>query len=53
MFYQIYFSPEVKRCVIITYAHGIYELPQKFPNNLRLKISGNYEKSGKCLNLIE
>ena len=34
MFYQILLSPQVKRCVIITYKHGIYELP----NDTRLGI---------------
>ena len=27
MFYQIFLSPQVKRWEIITYKHGIYELP--------------------------
>ena len=27
MFYQIFLSLQVKRCAIITYKHGIYELP--------------------------
>ena len=35
MFYEIFFSPQVKRCAIITYKHGIYELPHELPNNLR------------------
>ena len=43
MFYQIFLSPQVKQCAIITYKHGIYELP----NDLRLKILG------KCLSSIE
>ena len=33
---QIFLSPQEKRCAIITYKHGIYELP----NNLRLRILG-------------
>ena len=37
MFYQIFLKPQVKQCAIITYKHGIYELP----NNLRLRILGN------------
>ena len=41
MFYQIVFSPHVKQCVIITYKHGMYELPHEFPNDLRLRILGN------------
>ena len=40
MFYQIFLSPQVNRCAIITYKHGIYELPQELPNDLRLKILG-------------
>ena len=40
MFYQFFlffFSPQVKRCTIITYRDGIYELS----NNLRHRILGN------------
>ena len=53
VFYQIFLSPQVKQCTIITYKHGIYELPHKLPNNLRLRILGNKKILGKCLNLIE
>ena len=35
MFYQIFLAPQVKRCGIITYKHGIYELPYELPNDLR------------------
>ena len=38
MFYQIFLPPQAKRCVIITYKHGIYELPHELPNNLKLRI---------------
>ena len=37
MFYQIFLSPQVKRYAIITYKHGIYELPYELPKNLRLR----------------
>ena len=37
MFYQIVLRPQVKRCAIITYKHGIYELPDKLPNDLILR----------------
>ena len=37
MFYQIFLLPQVKRWAIITYKHGIYELPHELPNDLRLK----------------
>ena len=40
-FYQIFLSPKVKRCAIITHRHGMYDLPHKLPNDLRLKILGN------------
>ena len=28
-----FFFTEVKRCAIITYKHGVYELPQEMSNN--------------------
>ena len=40
MFDQIILS-QLKRGVIFSYKHGIYELPYELPNDLRLKISGN------------
>ena len=40
-FYQIFLSPQVKRWAIITYKHGIYDLPHQLPNNLRLRILEN------------
>ena len=42
MFYKISLSPLVKQCLIITYKHGIYKLPHKLPNDLRLRILGNW-----------
>ena len=45
MFYQIFLSPQVKRWVIITYKHGIYELPHVLPNDLRLKEIRKYQES--------
>ena len=53
MLYQIFLSPQVKRWTIITYKHGIYELLHELPNDLRLRISEDYEISGNCLNFIE
>ena len=47
MFCQIFLSPQVKRCAIITYKHGIYELPHELPKDLRLKILGNIRKLSK------
>ena len=41
MFYQISPSPQVKRCTIITYKYGIYELSLELPNDLTLTILGN------------
>ena len=41
MFYQIFLSPLVKRCAIITYEHGIYKLPHELSNGFRLRILGN------------
>ena len=46
MFYQILLSSQVKRCVITTYKHGIYELPHELPNDLRLS------EFGECCDLF-
>ena len=43
MFYQIILSQQVKRWAIITYKHGMYELPHELLNDLRLRILGNEE----------
>ena len=32
MFYQIFLSPQVKRCAIITYKHRTCGLPHELPN---------------------
>ena len=53
MFYQIFLSPQVKRSAIISNKHGMYELPHDLPNDLRLKILGNYGISRKSQNFIE
>ena len=53
MFYQIFLSPQVKQCAIITYKHGIYEMAHELPNDLRLRILGNKGILGNCLNFIE
>ena len=39
--------------MIISNKHGIYELPHEFPNDLTLRILGNWERSGKYQNFIE
>ena len=52
MGYQIFLSPQVKRCVIITYKHGIYELPHELPNDLRLSKLGNISNILKIHRII-
>ena len=52
MFYQIFLSPQVKRCAIITYKHSIYELPHELPNDLRLRKLGNIRKLSKLHRII-
>ena len=47
VFYQVFLSPQMKRCAVITYKHGIYELPHELPNDLRLKKLGNIRKVSK------
>ena len=43
--YQIFSSAKVKRNVIISNKHGIYELSHELPNDLRLRILRNQERS--------
>ena len=50
MFFQIFLSPQVKRWAIITYKHGIYELPHELPNDFR-KL-GNIRKVSKHHRMI-
>ena len=45
----MFLSPQMKRSVIISNKHSIYELP----NDLRLRILRNYEISRKCQNFIK
>ena len=44
MFYQIFLSPKVKRCAIITYKHGVYKLPHKLPNDLKSELQKIFAK---------
>ena len=46
MFHQIFLSPRVKQCAIISYKRGIFDLPHELPNEFRLRILGNQEVSG-------
>ena len=41
IFEQIIFSPQVKWSVIVSNKHGMYELLNQLPNNLKLRILGN------------
>ena len=41
MFFQIFPSPQVKRCAIITYEHGIHVFARDVPKDLRLRTIGN------------
>ena len=50
---KIFLSPLVKRCALVTYKYGIYELTHELPNDLRLSILENEEISEKCLNLMD
>ena len=52
MFYQTFLTPQVKRSAIITYKHGIYELPQELPNDLRFRKLGNISKVPKLHRMI-
>ena len=41
LLYQIFFSPQVEQSMTISNKHGIYELPEELPKDLRLRILGN------------
>ena len=53
MFYQSFVPPEVKGNPIIDNKHGIYEMPDEFPNDLTLNILENQKRSRKSQNSIE
>ena len=53
MFYQIFYSPQVKQSMIISNNHGIYKLLQELLSDLSLRILRNQEIPGKFLNFIE
>ena len=53
MLSQIFLSPQVKRSAIVSNNQGVYELPRELPKDLRLRVLGNKEKSGKFQNLLE
>ena len=53
IFYQIFFSLQVKWSVIISNKHRMHKIPHKLLNNLRLWILGNQERSGKSQSFIE
>ena len=44
MFDKIFVSPQVKRIVIISNKHGIYELPHELSNDLHFRKLGNIKK---------
>ena len=48
MFDQILAKLEMRRSLIISNKHGIFELLRKLPNNLGTGISENQEISRKC-----
>ena len=52
MFYQSFLSPQVKRWAIITYKHGMYELPHELPNDLRLGKLENIREVSKLHRMI-
>ena len=55
MFDQIFLPQQVKRCAITTYKHGIYELHNELPNDLKLRIFrklGNIRKVSKLPRMI-
>ena len=53
IFYQTFLSPQVKPCTIITYKHGISELPCELLNDLsNIKRVGNIRRMPKPHRMI-
>ena len=52
MFYQTFFSPQIKHSAIISNKHGVYELPQELPNDSRVRRLGNMRKVSKLHRMI-
>ena len=50
--WQIFVSPQVKRIVIISNKHGIYELSHELPNDVRLRTWGNIKKISRLHRII-
>ena len=49
MFYQVFFSPQVKRCTITIYQNSIYNLLHQLSNNIRLTTPRHFRRrGGKC-----
>ena len=53
MFDKIFVSPQMKRIMIISNKHGIYELTHELPNDLRFRALANKEISRKSQNVID
>ena len=51
-FKEIFLSPQVKRRVIISNKHGIYELPQDLPNVSRLRKYPSLPAKIKILSML-
>ena len=50
--YQIFFSQQVERSVIISNKHGIYELPHELPNHFILRKDQENLKTSYKYNLV-
>ena len=48
-----FLSPQVKLCAIVTQKYGMNEFPHELLNDFTLRILGNNEIWGNCLNLMD
>ena len=51
-FSQTFLSLQVKKCAIITYKDGLYELPKELPNDVRIRKLENIRKVFKLHKMI-
>ena len=49
---QTFLTPQMKRSMIISNRHCIYKLPNNLKKDIRMRILGNQENSGKSQNFI-
>ena len=53
MLYEIFLSPQVKRIVIVSNKHGIYELPQRVAERLKVDLRLRKLRSSEKVEILQ